>query len=81
MSHLNLTWNLHELLAPFGLRSFDVEVNALSQDSRESQDGSLFIARQGAKYSGSEFAMQAASKGAKAILLEGSEESANLLEG
>lgn len=80
MSHLNLTWNINELLAPFGLRSFDVEVNALSQDSRESQDGSLFIARQGAKYSGSEFAMQAASKGAKAILLEGNEESANLLE-
>ena len=80
MSHLNLTWNLNELLAPFGLGSFDVEVNALSQDSRESQDGSLFIARQGAKYSGVEFAMQAASKGAKAILLEGSEESAQLLK-
>lgn len=80
MSHLNLTWKLNELLAPFGLRSFDVEVTALSQDSRESQHNSLFIARQGAKYSGSEFAIQAASKGAKAILLEGSEESALLLE-
>ena len=71
MTQLSMQWNLNELLMPFGLRSSEVSVTRLSQDSREDQTGSLFVARSGANYSACDFAEQAVTKGAKAVLLQG----------
>lgn len=71
MTQLTMQWNLNELLRPLGLRGSDVCVDRLSQDSREEQSGALFVARSGANYRATDFAEQAVSKGAKAVLLEG----------
>ena len=81
MTQLSIQWKLNELLEPFGLVGSELSIERLSQDSREDQLGSLFIARSGANFSATDFAEQAVNKGAKAILLQGSaDEAAQLAE-
>jgi UDP-N-acetylmuramoyl-L-alanyl-D-glutamate--2,6-diaminopimelate ligase len=81
MTQLSIQWKLNELLQPFGLKGSELLIERISQDSREDQSGSLFIARSGANFSATDFAEQAVNKGAKAVLLQGSaEEAAQLTE-
>ena len=79
MTQLSMQWKLNELLAPYGLGGSDICVDRLSQDSRDDQTGALFIARSGANFSAIDFAEQAVSKGAKAVLLQGSTAEASQL--
>jgi len=48
--------------------SKEIEITALTADSRTAAPGNLFIARKGAEYNGTEFILQALSNGAIAIL-------------
>lgn len=62
---------LKELLAKDGARvtgSADVDITALSTDSRKVVPGALFAALQGARYDGGAFTGEALSSGASAIL-------------
>jgi UDP-N-acetylmuramoyl-L-alanyl-D-glutamate--2,6-diaminopimelate ligase len=79
MTQLSMPWKLNELLEPFGLGGSDVCISQLSQDSREDQSGALFVARSGANFSAIDFAEQAVSRGAKAVLLQGSRVEASCL--
>ncbi|WP_286239708.1 UDP-N-acetylmuramoyl-L-alanyl-D-glutamate--2,6-diaminopimelate ligase [Neptuniibacter halophilus] len=51
----------------------DLEVSAISQDSREIVPGTLFVARSGLQHRGVDFVEEAVSRGAVAILLDQSE--------
>lgn len=79
MTTLQIRWNVDELLAPFNMRGSQSVVTSLSQDSREQQHNSLFVARNGGSHLGSDFAHQAVSKGASVVLLQGSKEQAKAL--
>jgi UDP-N-acetylmuramoyl-L-alanyl-D-glutamate--2,6-diaminopimelate ligase len=48
----------------------NVRVTGVRQDSRKVEPGELFVARQGGKTSGATYALDAANKGARALLLE-----------
>jgi UDP-N-acetylmuramoyl-L-alanyl-D-glutamate--2,6-diaminopimelate ligase len=68
--------SLNELAAALGELSVrvvgdgNVRVVGVQQDSRRVQAGELFVARQGGKTSGGAYALEAADKGAAALLLE-----------
>jgi UDP-N-acetylmuramoyl-L-alanyl-D-glutamate--2,6-diaminopimelate ligase len=57
-------------LSPRVVGDGNVRVRGVRQDSRRVEAGELFVARQGAKTSGAAHALDAASKGAVALMLE-----------
>lgn len=79
MSSLVLKWTLSDLLPELGCLH-TAEVTGLSQDSRTAKAGDLFIARRGLKTSGAEFAPEAVSNGAAAVLLDASQSEAEYLQ-
>lgn len=79
MSQSNYAWTLAELLPELGCLN-TMEVTGLSQDSRRVNPGDLFIARQGLRVSGAEFAGEALRAGAIAVLLEASPAEAEYLQ-
>lgn len=79
MNSLSLTWTLSELLPELGCLH-KTEVTGLSQDSRSTKPGDLFIARRGLKTTGAEFAADAVAKGAVAVLLDASQAEAEHLQ-
>src|SRR5210317_1345902 len=79
MNSLSLTWTLSELLPELGCLH-TTEVTGLSQDSRSTKPGDLFIARRGLKTTGAEFAADAVAKGAVAVLLDASQAEAEHLQ-
>ena len=66
--------HLHELLAGTEIRempSANPEISGISHDSRRVEPGDLYVAIQGARFDGREFAPQAVSRGAVAVLGRG----------
>ena len=65
------TWTLAELIPEWVEKSTaGIVVSALSQDSREVSQGTLFIARSGLQYKVSDFVEGAVAKGAVAVLID-----------
>ena len=65
---------LHDLLAPLGLGESppeNPEIRGVSHDSRRIRSGDLYVAIRGARFDGRDFAPQAVSRGAVAVLGRG----------
>ncbi|TVQ99339.1 MAG: UDP-N-acetylmuramoyl-L-alanyl-D-glutamate--2,6-diaminopimelate ligase [Deltaproteobacteria bacterium] len=68
-----MTWLLSDLLQPFGARCVvpgDVQIRALTLDSRCAGPGTAFLARRGARTDGHRFIGSAVERGAVAVIAE-----------